>query len=137
MNELELVFYIVPQPHQSFRFAKNGRKYKPKKIVQYQDYIKRLTKDQLPDGWTPIPSGSSIIVEYVEYSYAYLKSTAKKYRTGKIPKTTKPDLQDNLNKALFDALEGIVYEQDQNIVEIKSMKKYYSDKNYIKMKICY
>ena len=47
---------------------------------------------------------------------------------------TKPDLQDNLNKAFFDALEGVIYEQDQNIVEIKNMKKYYSDNDFIRVK---
>jgi Holliday junction resolvase RusA-like endonuclease len=53
------------------------------------------------------------------------------------PKTTKPDLQDNLNKAFFDALEGLIYEQDQNIVEIKSMRKYYSEENQVKVRFVY
>ena len=54
-----------------------------------------------------------------------------------MPKVTKPDLQDNLNKAFFDALEGLLYEQDQNIVEIKNMSKFYSDSDYIKVKFVY
>ena len=60
---------------------------------------------------------------------------AKKYKIGKVPKTTKPDLQDNLNKAFFDALEGIVFEQDQNIHHIGEMRKYYYEKDCIKLKI--
>lgn len=137
MNELELKLNLMPQPHQSFRFARNGRRYKPKKIVDYQNYIQRLVEEQLPEDWVIIPAGTEIVVEYVHYSYAYLKSHSKKLRKTTFPKVTKPDLQDNLNKPLFDALEGLVYEQDQNIVEVKSMKKFYSEDNYIKIKFSY
>ena len=50
-----------------------------------------------------------------------------------LQKTTKPDLHDNLNKALLDAFEGLVFEQDQNICEIKNIKKYYSEENSIQI----
>jgi Holliday junction resolvase RusA-like endonuclease len=46
-------------------------------------------------------------------------------------KHTKPDLHDNLNKALFDALEGIVWERDQNVVAMDDVKKYYATTNKI------
>jgi Holliday junction resolvase RusA-like endonuclease len=137
MNELELKYNLMPLAHQSFRFARNGRKYKPKKIVDYQNYLIKLTEEQLPDNWVIIPAGAEIVVEYIHYSYAYLKGHSKKKRKTSFAKTTKPDLQDNLNKPLFDALEGLVYEQDQNIVEINNMKKFYSDESYIKLKISY
>ena len=42
-----------------------------------------------------------------------------------------------LNKAFFDALEGIVFEQDQNIYSINNMQKYYCEKDCIKIKINY
>ena len=69
--------------------------------------------------------------------YAYPKSLAKKRRILKLPKVTKPDLQDNLNKAFFDALEGLIYVQDQNIVEIKNMAKYYGPEDKIKVQFEY
>jgi Holliday junction resolvase RusA-like endonuclease len=50
-------------------------------------------------------------------------------------KTTKPDLQDNLNKPLFDALEGLVWERDQNVVAMDDVKKYYATTNQIIMHI--
>lgn len=137
MNELELKFNLRPQAHQSFKIGRNGIKYKPKKIVDYQKYLVTLAIEQLPKNFVIIESGTPITVEYIEYSYAYLKSTPKKRRISRMPKVTKPDLQDNLNKAFFDALEGVLYEQDQNIVEIKNMKKYYSDNDFIKVKFVY
>jgi Holliday junction resolvase RusA-like endonuclease len=137
MNEIELKVNLRPQSHQSFKIGRNGIKYKPKKIVDYQKYVVTLVTEQLPKNFVIIESGTPITVEYIEYSYAYLKSIPKKRRIKRIPKVTKPDLQDNLNKAFFDALEGVLYEQDQNIVEIKNMKKFYSDSDFIKVKFVY
>lgn len=137
MNSVEFKLNIRPQAHQSFKIGRGGIKYKPKKIVDYQNYLRILVSEQLPKNFVIIEAGTPIIVEYIQYSYAYLKSTPKKNRVSIFPKVTKPDLQDNLNKAFFDALEGLLYEQDQNIVEIKNMKKFYSDSDYIKVKFVY
>lgn len=46
-------------------------------------------------------------------------------------KVTKPDLHDNLNKALFDAFEGLVWERDQNVVAMDDVKKYYGKEDAI------
>mgnify|MGYP001236739101 FL=1 len=137
MNSIELKLDIRPLAHQSVRFTRSGRSYKPKKVLSYQQNIVALGKQQIPKDFVIIEQGTPIVVEFIHYSYAYLKSTPKKKRIIDIPKTTKPDLQDNLNKAFFDALEGLVYEQDQNIVEISSLKKFYSDRDYIHIKINY
>ena len=137
MNTLEFKLNLRPQAHQSFKIGRGGIKYKPKKIVDYQNYLRTLVGEQLPNNFVIIPAGTPIIVEYIEYSYAYLKSTPKKRRLPNMPKVTKPDLQDNLIKAFFDALDGLLYEQDQNIVEIKNMSKFYSDSDYIKVKFVY
>jgi len=134
---LDLRFKVAPQSHQSFRIGRNGRRYKPKKIVDYQNYLITLAKEQLPKNFRMIEAGTPIVVEYVHYVYAYPKSMSKKRRAENPYKTTKPDLQDNLNKAFFDALEGLIYEQDQNIIEINSMKKYYSDENEIRVRFIY
>ena len=49
--------------------------------------------------------------------------------------TSRPDLHDNLNKALFDALEGVIWEADHNVVKIDNMEKYYGEDNLITMEI--
>ncbi len=134
---LEFKFNIRPVPHQSFRVGRNGIKYKPKKIKDYQEYVRRLVLDQLPNDFEIISAGTPIEVEYIHYCYAYPKSMAKKYKVGNVPKVTKPDLHDNLNKALFDTLEGIVFEQDQNIHIVKDMRKYYTEIDCIKLKLNY
>lgn len=44
-----------------------------------------------------------------------------------IYKTSRPDLIDNLNKALFDAATGIIYLDDSQIVSVNDQKKYFGD----------
>jgi len=127
---------IKPLAHQSFKIGRNGIKYKPKKVKDYQVYLQRLVTEQLPEDFSIITAGSEIKVNYIQYIYAYPKSFSKKRRV-KTFKTTKPDLQDNLNKAFFDALEGLVYEQDQNIVEINAMSKFYGETDKVRVEFEY
>jgi len=134
--KISFELYIKPLAHQSFRIGRNGIRYKPKRIVDYQRNIKVLILEQLPEDFNIITSGSEIKVNYIEYIYSYPKSFSKKKRV-KTFKTTKPDLQDNLNKAFFDSLEGIVYEQDQNIVEINRMSKFYGETDQIRVEFEY
>jgi Holliday junction resolvase RusA-like endonuclease len=128
---------LRPLAHQSVRFGRGGIKYKPKKVLDYQKYVRTLIENQLPEDFNIIPAGCPIKVNHIEYIYAYPKSMAKKRRILKAPKVTKPDLQDNLNKAFFDALEGLIYEQDQNIVEINNMVKYYGPEDKIRVQFEY
>lgn len=134
---LELELSIRPVPHQSMRFTRTGRTYKPKKIIEYQENVIALVKEQLPVEFVMIPAGTNIFVEKLSYQYEYPKSMPKKRRVGKVYKPTKPDLQDNLNKAFLDALEGVVYEQDQNIVSIQNLEKFYGDKDSITLILNY
>jgi len=138
LNKLELTFNLRAQPHQSVRFTRSGRSYKPKKIVDYQAYVIKLVSDQLPEGFEIIPAGTLIFIDQLHYQYAYPKAFSKKKRQqGKIYKPTKPDLQDNLNKAFLDALEGVVYEQDQNIVCINNLEKFYGETDKITLTLRY
>lgn len=135
--ELTLKYNVTPVPHQSVKIGRNGIAYQPKKVSDFKAYIRRLTRDQLPDGFSMISAGTAITVECLHYQFIYPKSFSKKARINQFPKTTKPDLLDNLNKAFIDALEGLVFEQDQNIVEVKSLKKFYGEYDCITLKISY
>lgn len=134
--KLNLELNIRPLAHQSFKIGRGGIKYKPKKVTDYQNYLRRLVTEQLPKDFNIITAGSEIKVNYIEYIYAYPKSFSKRRRV-KTFKVTKPDLQDNLNKAFFDSLEGLLYEQDQNIVEINKMSKFYGETDKIRVEFEY
>ena len=134
--KLTLELNIRPLAHQSFKIGRGGIKYKPKKVKDYETYLRRLVTEKLPKDFSIITAGSEIKVNYIEYIYAYPKSFSKKRRV-KTFKVTKPDLQDNLNKAFFDSLEGLLYEQDQNIVEINKMSKFYGETDKIRVEFEY
>jgi Holliday junction resolvase RusA-like endonuclease len=131
--KLELLIKIKPMPHQSVRFTKRGISYQPKKVRDYKEAIITQVKEQLPEGFQIIPKGADITIIDLVYSFAYPKSMPKKKRVEGMSKTTKPDLHDNLNKALFDALEGVVWEQDQNVSCIQFMRKCYTEEDYIRI----
>lgn len=136
-SELTLRFNLKPTPHQSFRRGRNGIAYTPKKILDFKKAIAYSAMSQVEDGFEIIRAGTPIIVEYLHYCFKFPKSTALKRRIEGTAKVTKPDLLDNLNKAFIDALEGIVFEQDQNIVEVKDLKKFYGESDYIEIKLLY
>lgn len=130
---LTLSLDITPVPHQSVRVTRTGRTYQPKKISDYKQELQRLVREQLPSGFCPIKADTPIFITQLHYVFKYPKSFSKKKidSAGIKWKVTKPDLHDNLNKALFDAFEGLVWERDQNVVSIDSMKKYYSNNDQI------
>ena len=126
----------IPQPKQSARFAirkgKGGRnflqKYQKKEVVQNERNIAFDIKSQLPEGF--IPFDSAIHVKKLLYVFPPQKNWSKKklkeLEEGKIfYKETKPDLTDNLNKGLFDAMNGIVYTDDARICKMSEVEKIY------------
>ena len=135
LNKLIMKFKIlgVPQPKQStrFRVQKFGNKtfvktYQTAEVVKNERNIAFDVKSQLPAGFIPFDCALKAKVLYVFPPLkGFSKGKMNALSTGeKIYKDTKPDLQDNLNKGLFDALEGVVYLKDSCICKVESEKIY-------------
>ena len=111
---LELWIEAEPKPIQSVRFASRGgfvQAFQPKANKEWKAYIKAAVQQQLPPGWEPL-TGVPVSTKVV-YVYKPLKSFYKWQKElvddgGVIWKHTKPDVNDNLNKGLYDALTGVV-----------------------------
>lgn len=131
---LDLYFDLIPQAKQSARFYNWGGRicsYQKGDTIRYQENISWFAKtilfDQYPsfriwqdrelrvtrlDFVFPAPSGMS-------------KANKQAIESGlPVFKHTKPDLHDNLCKAVFDALEGVLYDNDSRICELHSRKIY-------------
>ena len=116
-----------PKPKQSAKFAKMGKfvkSYQPKKVVQNERNIRTQIISQLPKDFVPFKGALAMTVHYV---FPPLKSMSKKVLKqvdeGTLYKTTRPDL-DNLAKSLLDAMNGVVFIDDAQVVYMSLTKKY-------------
>lgn len=139
MKELTLHLDIEPLAVQSLRFARCGsyiQKYQPKKNVEYKACIRVLTLNQLKEDFKLFSGALKIEANFI---FTLPKNSTKKTKEliaqNKIVyKSTRPDLHDNLLKATADALTGVIYNDDSQIVELHS-RKYYGITPGITMKI--
>lgn len=104
------------------RSTRGGVHYTPEKTREFEALIKRHA---LAAGATPIDGPLCLMVSF--YS-AIPKSWSKKRRdealaSGGICKTSRPDL-DNLVKAVQDGLNGVLWNDDAQIVDIRARKRY-------------
>ena len=121
---------ILAIPKQSVRqgLTRTGTTifYQDTKYSKYKKEIILQTRAQLAVGFSPFLGPLEVSVMYI---FPPLKSFKKKdleyiENGGHIIKLTKPDVTDNLNKALFDSLEGLLYDNDSRIAKFSSLKVY-------------
>ena len=105
---------IQPIPKLRPRLTKRGRVYTPRKTLDFEGEVQFWVSQH---DFEPLLSGS--ISAKIEFIYEKPKSVKK----SKIYKDTRPDL-DNLIKAVLDALNGVCYKDDGQIVELYAVKKY-------------
>ena len=102
----------------------------PDKTVAYEEFIRwRCPKGE--------PLIGQIILQ-IDAVYGIPKSTSKKQaeymRKGLLFPMKKPDV-DNIAKVVMDALNGVVYPDDKNIVELYLRKRYIRDGEFPHVRI--
>lgn len=129
-------FVVLGEPFgkQRPRHTKFGRTYTPKETVNYESLVKVAFMDQI--GMDAIINDGNVFVEINAY-FKIPKNTSKKKTEsmikGYIRPTKKPDV-DNIAKIILDALNGIAYKDDTQVVEIM-VSKYYSETPRVEIKI--
>ena len=117
-----------PQGKQRPRHAR-GVVYTPKETKAYERAVAHEFHKAFPD-WKP--SAKPICMSIIAYTRPP-KSTSKKRFTdmvaGLIHPTKKPDA-DNIAKIIMDALNGVAYEDDRQVVEL-IVRKFFSDTAYV------
>ena len=139
--KLSLSIIGEPKPKQSARFYNADpfiKSYQSAKVKENESNIRMQVLDQLPADFTL--TSKPIRVTKLHYVFAPIKSLKKSdlkaMAAGElIYKATKPDLTDNLNKGLFDALQGIIYANDSQIISLDDVKKIYGQRPRIDIEL--
>ena len=129
MSTLKLFIPVNPKAKQSFQFTAGGRRYQPKDVINYKNTLQSVIISQLPPDFEPFQKG--LLVVY-EFAYPYPSTMPKRFKetmikeNGMIFRSKKQDL-DNLQKAINDAMNGLVFKDDSLICSADCIK-FYSDK---------
>tara|TARA_Y100000289_G_C3889703_1_gene133271 strand:- start:217 stop:639 length:423 start_codon:yes stop_codon:yes gene_type:complete len=127
-----------PRPYQSVRFTRKGIAYKSKEAREHADFLKRTIQAQVPEDhelWD-----GPIIIQKATFCFTHPKSWSKK-KVAELEsgvtfyKDTKPDLHDNLFKAVIDAMEGIIFTNDSRIVKLESAQKIWGIVGYTEISL--
>lgn len=113
------------------RITKNGT-FTPKETKQYQDLVANMYR--LQKG----PYLGCKTIKVVLHCYYKIPKSMPKYKRemvkrGSLRPIVKPDL-DNVAKCVLDALNGVAYKDDNQIVELH-IEKYYSDEPRVEIEV--
>lgn len=132
MTNIRLTIPGEPKSKQRPRWCKVGT-YTPKETVGYETYIKELFVIKYPD-FKPLETALGLnLAVYLTIPKSQSKKKKMLMESNDIKPTKKPDL-DNVLKILLDALEGIVYKNDNQFVIIDAFK-FYSSRPRLEVRI--
>ena len=121
---------------QSFRFSKNGFKYTPSDVVEYANLVRMSFINKYP-AWSIAEFADKPLQVKIDVYMPLPKSYSRKKHeqalAGELRPTVKPDC-DNIAKNINDALNGIVYPDDKQIVSL-CINKHYSVDEYVNVEI--
>ena len=118
------------------RFTRNGRTYTPEQTAVYENLVKVMFMQAYPDT-QPIPQGTPCTARLTAF-FPIPQSAGKKksadMESGSIRPTKKPDT-DNIAKIVLDALNGLAYHDDSQVVDLTVIKTY-SREPRVEVEIC-
>lgn len=147
-GRLEIILDKVPNTKQSTRFRAyidkitgkaRGYAYQSSRVKDEELSLVQAIEKQLPDDW--IIKDKPMMIG-ITYQYILPKHAKLEYKNAirngiKVYKDTAPDLSDNLNKLLFDALQKCVITNDSKFIDIHRLEKIYGTEEKTIIEIFY
>ena len=113
----------------------SGRAYTPKQTISFENWVRDCyfrSISSIDNKPTDKPLKVAITM-YVEIPQSKSKKQKEKMLIGEIKPIVKPDV-DNVAKSILDALNGIIYLDDKQIIEL-DIEKLYEKTSWTKVKI--
>lgn len=129
---IDFIVYTKVKPKQSFKYSYGGQKYTPKDVKDYAKLIQLEFKKSYPNWQIKNFINTPLLVEIIiglKVPKYFNKKDKQKALEDKIRPLKRPDV-DNCSKAILDSLNGVVYPDDKQIVEL-TVKKYYANVDFI------
>jgi len=125
----DYIFTVKGQPKGKGRprFTKNGHVYTPESTRIYEEEIKIRYKEKYKNEMLDGNIAVEVFINKKPASYLGIKKYNK--LLGKYC-NIKPDT-DNVVKAVLDALNGVAYADDKNVVELYAVKKYSTESSVV------
>lgn len=117
------------------RMGKGIRLYDPKKVTVFKRQLGMLAKQQMLDrGLEPYDGPLEVCMEFYRPVQASLSKKERSRRLSGVHRpTVKPDL-DNYIKSTSDALNGILWADDNLIISLEA-KKFYAEQPHLTVEI--
>lgn len=123
-----LIKFTVPgevRPKDRPRFTRTGRIFTPQRTLDYENKVKSCYISKYPYGVAfPEEAVEMSLNIYVQVPKSFSQKKKQKMIESEYP-TKKPDT-DNMLKAVSDALNGVAYTDDKQVVSVK-VNKYWSE----------
>lgn len=103
------------------RFTKTGRTYTPKKTLEYEQAIKMAFRSKY--SYQSQKSLRIKIIAYFEIAKSHTKKNKNRMISNELQCTKKPDI-DNVVKIVLDALNKVAYQDDTQVVELATLKRW-------------
>lgn len=123
-----ITFRVMGQPVGKARprVTRAGRVYTPKKTEQAEDDIRKMATYVMCDE-PPLQGPVELVVVFtMDVPPSWSKAKRQQAYKQEIKPAGKPDI-DNLAKTVMDAINGVVYQDDAQVVMIAATKRYRTD----------
>jgi Holliday junction resolvase RusA-like endonuclease len=120
--DFQMLYKIEPVAKQRARITMRGA-YTPKKTKDFEHWIKTVTSGV----YKKEPMTEALFVE-LRFFLKRPKSVKREYPI------VKPDV-DNFVKSMFDGLNGVLWNDDAQVVKVQASKEYSSDEGFIVLKV--
>lgn len=111
------------RPRVTTRGGKFATMYTPEKTVNYESLVSHSAKVAM-NGMALFDGPASVTLEIrCQVPASWSQKKRAQALAGQVYPTTKPDI-DNVEKAIFDGLNGVVWRDDVQVVDVTKRKRY-------------